>query len=70
MWHIANYIFPETIARRCRFIRAGQEFLMKSTFLGIRILITKKQHRNGSFRCKAEQFCYRIKRTRSLLVKN
>lgn len=70
MWHIAKYIFPQTIATRFRFISAGQEFLMENTFLGIRILITKKQHTNGSFKFKAEHFCDRIKRTWSLLVKN
>lgn len=69
MWHIAKYIFPQTIATRFRFISAGQEFLMENTFLGIRILITKKQHTNGSFKFKAEHFCDRIKRTWSLLVK-
>jgi len=50
MWHIIKSIFPETIATRLRFINARQEFLMENTFLGIRILITKKQHTNGSFR--------------------
>lgn len=33
MWHIAKYVFPETIAARFRFISAGQDFLMENIFL-------------------------------------